>query len=84
MPLLEKNEKQVLVWVIIPLLLVFAASIVLLLLGKSDAAFDVSWYGTIAVFTVCICFIVFFDSKKRWPGATTWERWTNLITFRRG
>ena len=80
---LKKNEKQVLVWVIIPLLLVLVATIVLLVLGKFDAAQTIGWLGTIVVLAVALCFVVFFDSKKRWPGASLMERWTNISTFRR-
>ena len=49
----------------------------------SIIAWGIAWGGTVLVFAVMVTWIVFIDSKKRWPGQTTFQRWTNFVTFRR-
>ena len=40
-------------------------------------------FWTLYVFLGLAAYIVFWDSKKRWPDKTAFQRWTNLITFKR-
>jgi hypothetical protein len=61
---------------------VFAAGILL----RRDwyiAAWVISFGGTFAVLGANVVWIVFVDSKKRWPNRTAFDRFANLITFSR-
>jgi hypothetical protein len=58
-------------------------AVTLLALGHPDAAW---WVGNCGVFIwllIVLTYIVFWDSKKRWPGTTAFERYANVMTFRR-
>ena len=80
---LARNEKQFLVVLVIPLLTVIVPTVALFLLGDKNAAWFDSFGGTILVFFFATVYIVFFDSKSRWPGLTAGERLTKVFTFQR-
>lgn len=54
-----------------------------LLIGffSPDAAFAVGWGGTLLWMTGFMFFIIFFDSKKRWPSSSPFDRFARLVTF---
>jgi len=70
-------------WVVVPLLINILLDIVLLALGKQNLAMFFGYAGPIGIFTVCVIWIVFYDSKRRWPNNTAWERFNKLISFTR-
>jgi hypothetical protein len=58
-------------------------AVVLLLLGYPDAAWFVGNFGTFLWLIGVLLWIVFFDSKKRWPNTKAMDRAMNVMTFRR-
>lgn len=80
---LQRNEKQYLFLLVLPLLLVIAAAIVLIVFGYPNIASVVGYGGTVVVLLLVMLYVVFVDSKRRWPEASTWQRYANVITFKR-
>lgn len=80
---LEKGEKQVLFLIILPIPLLAVIATVLSLKGMKDEADWVSYGGTFIVIMGTLLYIVFRDSKKRWPHLTLFQRWTKIITLQR-
>ena len=39
--------------------------------------------GFLLVFVGAIIYVIFVDSKKRWPGVGWFQRWTRFITLQR-
>lgn len=48
-----------------------------------EIAVLVSWTLTLLGLGGVLAWIVFVDSKKRWPWATAWERYVAVVTFQR-
>ncbi len=52
------------------------------LMGWSGDWVYVLGYGGPVISVIAIgCYIVFIDSKKRWPGLSAWHRWVRVSTF---
>ena len=47
------------------------------------AAQLVSTFGVAVVMLCTVAYVVFYDSKRRWPGLSTFKPWTRLVTFQR-
>ena len=79
---LRRNEKQFLLVTIVPVLLILVISImVMLIVGPSQGQLT-----SMVLMTLWMLFAgiyVLFDSKSRWPGLSTFERFANIITFKR-
>ena len=67
-----------LVW---PLLAIIVVTVVLVLAGQGDLASVVARAGTALVLLWNVIFIVFIDSRKRWPGVPWLNRLANFFTF---
>ena len=80
---LRRNEKQFLFLQVLPLIAIIIATMVLHLMGKQGAAWAVSTFGTMFVIIGVLFYVVFWDSKKRWPGLTPFQRWTKMVNFQR-
>ena len=74
---------KLLVLVIIPNLLLVIAIVWVFLLVSEDAAWWLSLLGTPGIYIADIIYIVFFDSKSRWPGLTARQRAVKLMTYQR-
>lgn len=62
------------------LLTIIVVNIVLLSLGYGDTAALIGNFGTLVWMVSVILWIVFFDSKKRWPSKKPFDRFASLIT----
>jgi membrane protein YdbS with pleckstrin-like domain len=80
---MDKGTRQFLRFLVIPLLLILVITIMLIFMGYSSVAGLVSQGGTILVVLVALVHVVFFDSKSRWPEQTTFQRFMNVMTFKR-
>jgi len=78
---LKRNQKQFLGFLVIPLAMIILVAPVVFLLGYQGAAQLISYGGTSLVITVAVCYVVFFESKKRWPNDKAFDRFAKLITF---
>lgn len=65
------------------LLAVLAATLVLWFGGARDAAWWMSMLGTFAVLNLVMAYVVFFDSRKRWPTLSWRQRCVRVLTFGR-
>ncbi len=69
--------------VVAPLVVIIIAAACLFAVGHGDAAWAVSNLGTILVLIGNLVYIVIWNSRKRWPGTTAWERLVKVMTFER-
>lgn len=75
--------KQLMYLVVLPIFGVIILATVLFFLGYEREASLTSTFGTSLVLFVTVIFIVFFDSRKKWPGQSAKQRFVKLITFDR-
>jgi hypothetical protein len=62
---------------------IIIAVLILFLARHRDAASFVSFAGTPLWTFSLLAWVVFFDSRRRWPGAPASQRLLYVITFRR-
>lgn len=67
---------------VLPLLVILATAPLLYLLGYPDTAWVVSVPGTLITYLVVLVYIMFFDSRQRWPGLTFLQRAARLFFLR--
>lgn len=79
---MRRNEKQFIV-LVVGFLVIILAALATWALSNSGIAAVVADSGTLMWITIQMIYVVFFDSRSRWPGLTSWQRFTNVITFRR-
>lgn len=71
-------------WMVIPLMSIIVASMLLFLFELKDLAWMVGTLGTaFLVIVVVPIYIVFFDSKKRWPDLTASQRFMRMMSCKR-
>lgn len=75
--------KDLLRFLILPLFWVMILALVLEICSYQDIAMLVSLFGTAGVLAICLAYIVFFDSRRRWPDCSTFERFARVVTFYR-
>ncbi len=80
---LRRGKKQFLVLVVLLIMVMIAATVVFALTGNSELTQAVSMSGTALVLMGCMVYVVFFDSKRRWPDANARERFAKVMTFQR-
>ena len=78
---LRKNEKQLLV-IVTPLLLIIMISLVIAYTVNSLVGTFVGFNLTISWIIGSFIFIT-IDSKSRWPEASVFQRFANVVTFKR-
>ena len=70
---------------VVPLLVLICAVPVLYACKvSSDTIFVISQGGTALIVVGTLLYIVFIDSKKRWPGVNAFQRYARVVTFYRG
>lgn len=69
--------------VVVPLFITIILSAYLQLSGYDKAAIMVSVGGTALSLYCGFAYVVFIDSKKRWPGLTWIQRLTKVVFFER-
>jgi len=70
---------------IFPLLMVVAIAVFMYFAGYgATAATLFSNLATVLVIAIAMTYIVFIDSKHRWPGVPLGERFHRVMTFYRG
>jgi len=79
---LPKNERQFLLLVLSQVAVIVAA-LALFIAGMHSVAADVGTFGTPLVLFSWVLYVVLFDSKSRWPGASASTRFSYLMTFKR-
>lgn len=71
-------------WVIVlPMLLILVLCLPVYLVFGEDVAWILGNMGTGVVYFGVMIYIIFFDSKKRWPTLTCFERMGRLLRFER-
>jgi protein-S-isoprenylcysteine O-methyltransferase Ste14 len=81
---LSEGEKKLMGLVVIPLLTIIVVTIVMFSLGYSSDLIWIIGNGSILlVFVVAVLYMVFFHSKKVWPGLSASKRFVKVITFQR-
>ena len=65
------------------LLLLIPAAIIVDLVAGSTWGAVVGSGGTIVWMTLTMAWVVLVDSRKRWLADSAWQRFINVITFRR-
>lgn len=70
-------------WVIIPLFVVMGITPVIFMTAGPDAARLFANLSTLLVMLVAFAYIVFFDSRLRWPGDDWRTRAAKVLTFSR-
>ena len=71
--------KQWLSFLVFPLTALIVIVTLLHFNGYSEVASAVSFLGTPLVVFVALAYVVFFDSKNRWPGLSWQERMSRMI-----
>ena len=79
---LRRNEKQFLMTCVAPLLLILAISLVVMVAKGLNAA-SFAMMALMTIWMVSAVGYVLFDSRSRWPGLSPFERFANLVTFKR-
>jgi len=75
--------KGFLTWLFIPLVVVCVATLVAFgLTGTGAVTMAIAYLGPLAVIGVAMCYVVFRDSKKRWPNESAFTRFAYVITFK--
>lgn len=77
------HDKSFRNFLLLPLVSLVILAPLLLALGFKTAAYIVGYAGPLVVLAVAMLFIVFVDSKKRWPKANAFTRYSRVITFYR-
>lgn len=69
-------------FVIVPLVLIMITTLVMVGGGVNQRTIVLfSEGGTALVLLAMVVHILFFDSRKRWPGLSLWQRYVRYITF---
>lgn len=63
---------------------IMVATIVLFAAGHRDAAWIASWAGVLTWTFQVLAWVVFFDSRRRWPGTSALQRLGRIFSFYRG
>lgn len=79
---LRRNEKQFLMTCVAPILLILAISLVVMLV-KGPGAGSMVTMALMTIWMVAAMIYVLIDSRSRWPGLSPFERFANLVTFKR-
>jgi uncharacterized membrane protein len=69
--------------VVVPLVAVCFVALLLFALGYKNAAWAVSFVGTVMVMFLIILYVVLLDSRTRWPGLNWRQRLTKFVWFER-
>lgn len=76
-------ERRFLLQVILPLTILFPATLVAFFVMGHGWAYLVGQGGALAVFIANLLWIVLVDSKRRWPGVKAFNRYARVVTFYR-
>lgn len=80
---MTRGEKQFVFLLFLPLVAIAMLTILSFLVWGEDVAMLISFGGCAAVMAMNFAYIVLFDSRKRWPNATAFQRFVNVVTFTR-
>jgi hypothetical protein len=64
-------------------LAILVSAIVLVLIGQRDLAWVVGNLGSLVWVLAILAWIVFVDSRRRWPGLSAFRRYARIVTFYR-
>lgn len=67
----------------IGLLIVAIIAIATTLAGHVTAGYFLGSFGTMFYMILVMAWVAIFDSRTRWPNTTPWQRFSNIITFKR-
>ena len=79
---LPKGERQFYLCCLSQLLVIVIA-FSLFVAGFPNAAAEAGGFGALFVLFGWLLYVVFVDSKERWPGVSAFKRYSNVITFKR-
>ena len=66
----------------VPLLMLPPAGIIAMWCGANPAKVAILiQFSTFAIMMLTLAYIVFLDSRKRWPGVGAFERFSRIVTF---
>lgn len=77
------NARHKLYQVIVSILLVLIAALVVFITVSPAVGALVSELGTLMVMLGWLAWVIIFDSRKRWPGASVAQRADRVMTFKR-
>ena len=70
--------------VVVPQVLVIIAAVVVVATGHPDGAQIVGMMGSMgAMLLLSVPWVVFVDSRNRWPGLRARDRYVKIMTFQR-
>lgn len=65
------------------IILSMVASLIAWPIWGYNVAYCISLFGTVVVVFGVLAYVVFIDSKRRWPNVPTFDRFARVITFYR-
>ncbi len=78
-----KMNQRFIYQIVLPLCTLIFVCLIIGLKGHLLLAQLLSWGGTMVILSYNVCWIVFADSKRRWPNRSAFERFARLMTFYR-